>query len=189
MERHEAEARLEFLEAAGALKDVMRSGFTIAGRPEDTAAHTWRLCLWVLVFEDQLDGADILRLLKICLLHDLGEAISGDIPAPLQQGDKSADERADLMRLLGPLPPDLRARFASLWEEYTAAASTEAQIAKGLDKLETILQHTQGRNPPGFDHAFNLDYGRGRTDAHPLLSALREIVDRKTMSCIDAAGR
>ena len=184
MKRDEAAARLEFLEAAGALKDVMRSGFTIAGRPEDTAAHTWRLCLWVLVFEDQLAGVDILRLLKICLLHDLGEAISGDIPAPLQHTDKSAEERADLMTLLAPLPANVRENLVALWDDYATAGSPEARLAKGLDKLETILQHTQGRNPPDFDHGFNLDYGRDRTDAHPLLRTLRDFVDDKTRACI-----
>lgn len=186
MDQHEAEARLTFLEAAGALKDVMRSGFTNAGRREDTAAHTWRLCLWVLVFEDALQGVDILHLLRICVLHDLGEAISGDIPAPQQAGDKSAAERADLMQLLAPLPANIRDRFAAAWDEYTAARTPEAQLAKGFDKLETILQHTQGANPPGFDHGFNLGYGRAQTEAHPLLRALRDIVDDKTRACIAA---
>ncbi len=187
MDQKDAMARLEFIEAAGALKDVMRSGFTNAGRPEDTAAHTWRLCLWVLVFEDQLPGVDILQLLRICILHDLGEAISGDIPAPLQQGDKSAEERADLMCLLTPLTTEIQDRFAALWDEYTSASTPEAKLAKGLDKLETILQHTQGKNPPDFDHGFNLGYGSDHTNTHPLLRALRGIVDAKTQACIDAA--
>lgn len=186
MDQQDAMARLDFIEAAGALKDVMRSGFTTAGRAEDTAAHSWRLCLWVLVFEDQLPGIDILQLLKICILHDLGEAISGDIPAPLQQGDKSAEERADLMRLLAPLPADIQDRFAALWDAYDIASTPEAELAKGLDKLETILQHTQGKKPPDFDHGFNLAYGRNRTGAHPLLRMLRELVDDKTRACIDA---
>ena len=180
MEQDDVQARLAFLEDAGALKDVTRSGFTAAGRPEDTAAHTWRLALWVLVFEDQLEGIDILQLLKICLIHDLGEVVSGDIPAPLQTGDKIDQERADLHALLSPLPEPLRHKIAALWEDYAAATSPEAQLAKGFDKLETILQHAQGANPPDFDYAFNLNYARAQTDAHPLLDKLRGIVDAKT---------
>ncbi|MEX2180413.1 MAG: hypothetical protein WD771_00065 [Gemmatimonadaceae bacterium] len=61
-----------------------------------------------------------------------------------------------------------------------AAATPEARLAKALDKLETILLHTQGANPPGFDHRFNLGYGRGVTVGHPLIEALREILDRET---------
>ena len=56
----------------------------------------------------------------------------------------------------------------------------EAKVAKGLDKLETILQHNQGRNPANFDYAFNLDYGQRYTAADPIMSALRERLDEET---------
>lgn len=56
----------------------------------------------------------------------------------------------------------------------------EAKLAKALDKLETILQHTQGKNPPGFDYRFNLGYGREHTNAPPLVAAMRAILDRAT---------
>lgn len=176
----DAKARLRFLEAAEALKDVKRSGFTSKGRQEDSAAHSWRLCLWLLVFEDQFEGVDMLRLLKICILHDLGEAISGDIPAPLQCEDKSETERADFETLTEPLRYDLQRTFLDLWDEYQKAETPEAQIAKGLDKLETILQHTQGANPDDFDYAFNLDYAREATSKITLLNMLRDLIDEKT---------
>ena len=67
-----------------------------------------------------------------------------------------------------------------LWDEYEAAASPEARLVKALDKLETILQHNQGRNPPGFDYRFNLGYGRQYTGGHPLIVALRELLDQET---------
>ena len=88
------------------------------------------------------------------------------------------------MTLLAPLPADIKENLAALWDDYATAGSAEARLAKGLDKLETILQHTQGRNPPDFDHGFNLDYGRDRTDAHPLLRTLRDLVDDKTRASI-----
>ena len=104
----------------------------------------------------------------------------GDIPAPLQGPDKTAEEREDLARLLAPLPAKVAARLMARWDEYNAAATPEARLAKGLDRLETVLQHVQGANPPGFDYAFNLGYGRAHTDAHPLIAALREPVDAET---------
>lgn len=180
MDQSEAEARLAFLERAEALKDVFRSGFTGEGRPESTAAHTWRLCLWVLVFEDQLGGLDLAQLLKLAVLHDLGEAVSGDIPATAQQTDKGAAERADFVSLLDGLRGDQAADFLQLWDEYENAASPEAQVIKGLDKLETILQHTQGKNPDDFDYGFNLDYGQKYMGGHPLLAVLRPLLDAKT---------
>ncbi|MEM7441600.1 MAG: HD domain-containing protein, partial [Pseudomonadota bacterium] len=101
-----------------------------------------------------------------------------DIPAIHQVGDKSAEERADFVALLGDL--DAAGDLLSLWDEYEAGETLEARIVKGLDKLETILQHSQGDNPLDFDYAFNLDYGVERTDKHALLRQLRQIVDAKT---------
>ena len=60
---------------------------------------------------DELDGIDLRRLLELLILHDLGEAVQGDIPAPLQGPDKTAEERADLARLLAPLPAKVAARL------------------------------------------------------------------------------
>jgi putative hydrolase of HD superfamily len=110
------------------------------------------------------------------------------VPAPEQArraaagatAGKAADERRDLLTLLEPLPESLRAELTALWDEYEAAASPEAKVAKALDKLETILQHTQGNNPPDFDYRFNLGYGRQHTAQPPLIAAIREVLDRDT---------
>ena len=75
MDQGTARARLAFLEKAEVLKDTFRSGFTAKGRAEDTESHTWRLCLWILVFEDQFQDMDIGKLLRIAILHDLGEVV------------------------------------------------------------------------------------------------------------------
>ncbi|WP_175835294.1 HD domain-containing protein [Burkholderia anthina] len=181
-------ARLDFLREAERLKDVLRSGHTSSGRPESTAEHSWRLCLMALVFADALPNVDTLKLLKLCVVHDLGEALHGDIPAIEQTAhpDKSMQERDDLLTLTADLDRTLRDKIVALWDEYEAAASPEARAAKALDKLETILQHNQGSNPPDFDYAFNLGYGRRYTDAAPLFAAIRTIVDADTLRRIDA---
>jgi len=120
--------------------------------------------------------------LGICIIHDLGEALSGDVPAPVQAAgvDKSGKERADLMELLEPLPRHLRQQIVDLWDEYEAAVSPEARLAKALDKLETIMQHNQGQNPADFDYRFNLEYGRRFTEGDPFLAAVRATLDRET---------
>jgi putative hydrolase of HD superfamily len=174
------DAYLAFFRAAGALKDTLRSGRTAAGRPESTAEHTWRLCLMAVALADALPDVDLRRLLELLIVHDLGEAVSGDVPAPLQAGDKTAQERADLGTLLAHLPMAAAARLLALWDEYNAVATPEARLAKGLDRLETVLTHVEGANAPGFDYAFNLRYGRAHTDAHPVIAALRAPVDAET---------
>jgi putative hydrolase of HD superfamily len=178
----EIEGVLTFLRAAERLKTVTRSGWTSTGQQESVAEHTWRLCLMAMLLYGRAPGVDLARLLKMCLVHDLGEAIGGDVPAPAQQAgaSKAGQERADLVQLTASLPSALREEILVLWDEYEAASSPEARLAKGLDKLETILQHTQGKNPEDFDYSFNLGYGQQYTAADPILAALRARLDEET---------
>jgi putative hydrolase of HD superfamily len=183
MEPVEMAGVLDFLRAAEGLKTATRSGWTSAGEPESVAEHTWRLCLMALALHPWFPHVDFARLIRICIVHDLGEAIGGDVPAPeqaLRGVSKSADERRDLLALLAPLPAAQRDEITALWDEYEAAETPEARLAKALDKLETILQHTQGQNPADFDYRFNLGYGRQFTADHPVLVALRAELDAET---------
>lgn len=187
MDEQAIESRLSFLRAAERLKDTLRSAYTTSGRTESTAEHTWRLSLLAITFADQLSDLDLLRVLKMCVLHDLGEAINGDVPAPQQDGavSKSADERADFVTLIAPLPDEMQADFLELWDDYENGTSREAQVVKALDKIETILQHNQGQNPAEFDYAYNLHYGKRYTDAIPLANQIREILDRETAAHVE----
>lgn len=188
MESADLHGILVFLRAAERLKATDRSAYTSDGRPESAAEHTWRVCLMALVLAPEFPEVDFPRLLRICLVHDLGEAVRGDVPAPEQArrlaedpaARKAEEERRDLLALLEPLPEPRRAEILALWDEYEAAETPEARLAKALDKLETILQHTQGDNPPDFDYRFNLEYGRRYTADHPLIAELRRILDRET---------
>ncbi|MGH7526473.1 MAG: HD domain-containing protein [Gemmatimonadales bacterium] len=182
MRADELEGVLTFLRETERLKTVTRSGWTSAGQPESVAEHTWRLCLMAMLLYGRTPGLDLARLLKMCLIHDLGEAIGGDVPAPKQLAgtNKAGQERTDLLQLTASLPPALNLEILELWDEYEAATSPEARLAKGLDKLETILQHTQGKNPADFDYAFNLGYGQRYTAVDPVLAALRARLDEET---------
>ena len=182
MQPDELDGILTFLRAAERLKTVTRSGWTSTGEQESVAEHTWRLCLMAMLLYGNTPGVELARLLRMCLIHDLGEAIHGDVPAPVQLpgAAKAEQERADLVQLTSSLSAPLRQEILDLWDEYEAAESPEARLAKGLDKLETILQHTQGLNPPDFDYAYNLDYGQRYTGADPVLAALRTRLDEET---------
>ncbi|WP_120497251.1 HD domain-containing protein [Kiloniella sp. EL199] len=182
MNKQDITALLNFLRASEPLKSTLRSGYTASGRRESTAEHTWRLSLMALLLEDEYPEMDLLKLLKICIVHDLGEVINGDIPAINQSEshDKNFQERYDLDGLTSVLPDGLKTKIMSLWDEYDQGSSKEAQLAKALDKLETILQHTQGKNPKNFDYEFNLTYGKKQTDFDGNTRAIRNLIDQDT---------
>jgi len=182
--------RLAFLREAERLKTVLRSGYTSAGERESTAEHTWRLCLMAMVFADALGDLDMMKVISLCVVHDLGEAIHGDIPAIEQHAhpDRHQREREDVDTLTRSLDPELRATIIALWDEYDRAESPEAKAVKALDKLETILQHNQGLNPPDFDYGFNIGYARQHTDTAPFFRAVREILDEGTRARMDESA-
>ena len=173
---------LTFLRRAERLKTVTRTAWTSEGKQESTAEHTWRMGLFALSLRPWFPELDFGRVLALVLVHDLGEAIHGDISAVLQAGapPKLEQERRDLLDLLTTAPDVVRRDFLALWEEYNAAATPEAKFVKAVDKLETVLQHNQGRNPADFDYAFNLPYGQAYTAYHPVIAQHRAELDAET---------
>jgi putative hydrolase of HD superfamily len=178
---------LDFMRRAEALKSTLRTTWTRSGRQESTAEHSWRLCLFAMLTSREYPELNALKILQLCIVHDLGEAINGDIPAPEQNGSKDEQEREDMIDLLRPLPEKVRKDMLFLWEEYEYAKTPEARLVKALDKLETLLQHGQGANPLGaVDYAFNLDYGAQYTELDEFISELRTTLDLETESCLIA---
>lgn len=173
---------LSFLRKAENLKNTLRSAHTSSGRCESSAEHSWRLCLLVLVVGKFFENIDADKLLKLAVIHDLGEAVCGDVSAVERSGvsNKSELERQGMHDLCIDLPCTLKNDLLALWEEYETARTQEARIVKGLDKLETIAQHNHGKNPPEFNYAFNLSYGQEYMGFHPVLKQIREILDTET---------
>ena len=191
MDENEVEGVLAFLQRAENLKSTLRYAWTSSGREESTAEHSWRLSLLALLCSHRFPDADPARLLKIAVVHDLGEAICGDVPAPQQTASdgRAVREREAVADLCSTLPPDMAAELLGLWEDYEQGHSREAVIIKALDKLETLIQHNQGLHPRHFDFTFNLNYGKKQTDALPELAELRAAVDRATAANAAAPDR
>ena len=133
------ERYLRFIREAERLKDVLRTAHTSTGRHESTAEHSWRLALLAAVLTGERPRLDMQRVLLMCLVHDLGEAYDGDIPAVAQMADgtKEAAELAAMDKLTRMLPPAAGTAIRKIWEEYEACQTPEARWVKALDKAET----------------------------------------------------
>lgn len=174
---------VDFIKETEKLKDVHRSGFTSGGKSESTAEHSWRLGLLAMLLMDKFEGCDPVKVLSLCLIHDLGELDSGDIPAVYEVAEavKFAAEETTMERISAILPSDKGHGLVKLWREYDEGKTPEAKVVKALDKMETIIQHNQGANPKAFDYKFNLDYGKHLTRDDHVLKELRSIVDEMTL--------
>ena len=143
-------AQFAFLNAADALKSVDRANVLMDGsRPENVAEHSWHLALWALVMGAP-DGVDLARVITMLLLHDLPEIDCGDHPIHLDH-DLAAvaeAERAAAQRLFGLLPADLGAPLLALWQEFEAATTPEARLAKRHDHAQPLFQVLMGQGAP-----------------------------------------
>ncbi len=173
----------QFFKDIEPLKDTLRTGMTQQGRQESVAEHSWRLAtIAIILCPTYFPTLDIKKVIEMCLIHDLGEIINGDIPAPMQINtpNKSDQERKDFIEVSSALPEAVATNLLCIWDEYENASSPEAQIVKALDKIESIIQHNQGNDAPDFDHAFDLSYGQQYMSVDPIIEELRKMVDTET---------
>ncbi len=173
----------QFFKNIEPLKDTLRTGITQQGRTESVAEHSWRLATMAIILcPKYFPQLDLNKVMTMCLIHDLGEIIRGDIPAPLQANipNKSEEEREDFKQVASSLPNALSKELLTVWDEYENASTPEAGFVKAIDKIESIMQHNQGNDDPDFDHAFDLSYGQKYMDFDPIIRQLREMVDSET---------
>jgi len=173
---------ISFIQEAEKLKSILRTAWSSSGRGESTAEHSWRLALLAGVVLTEYPGLDGRKVLMMCLIHDMGEIYDGDISAASlpDAGEKYQMELDAVRRVFGLLPEGQRDEMMTLWQEYNDNSSPEAHLVKALDKAETIIQHNQGKNPPGFDYDFNLEYGAAYFKDDPFLQQMRRQLDEET---------
>jgi len=134
--------QLAFLTEADKLKSVTRATPLADGsRLENSAEHSWHLCLWAQVFEAHSKGANIPRVWAMLLLHDLVEIDAGDHPIHLHRDEDkiAAAEQAAAARLFGLLPADQEVAFRTLWDEFEQGTSTDAAFARMIDKAQPMF--------------------------------------------------
>ncbi len=143
--------QIEFIAECDKLKDIFRQTITMQSRrPENDAEHSWHLCLCVLVLAEHANHAqlDVLRVLKMLIVHDLveidaGDTFAYDVVAMASQHEREA-VAAD--RIFGLLPADQAGEFRALWDEFEAKETSEAKFATAVDRFQPMLLNcrTQG---------------------------------------------
>ena len=170
---------LEILKVAEKLKCTTRHCYTSSGRHESVAEHSWRISLMAMLLEKEFPAADMNKVIRMCLIHDLGEAFTGDIPT----FDKGAADEAKEERLyaqwVATLPEDAREEFIALLTEMEAMETQEAKIYKALDKLEAVIQHDESDISTWLplEYDLQLTYGRENVQFSQYMQALKSEID------------
>ena len=137
----EARKLLEALSVAERLKDATRHCYTRNGRHESVAEHSWMMTLMAFLIRDEFPEADMDKVIRMCIIHDLGEAFTGDIPT-FEKSEENENTEEDLLyKWLKTLPEPQRIEMTSLFEEMKKRETTEAKIYKAIDSLEALIQH------------------------------------------------
>ena len=181
---------LEILHVAERLKDTPRHCTTTKGRTESVAEHSWRVSLMALLLRHEFPDADIDKVVAMCLIHDLGECFTGDIPTFLKSAEDRNTEAALLDRWVAALPEEISADLAALYREMDAQETTEARLYKALDKLEALIQHNESPLETWSENEYELNkrYAFDTVAFSGWLTALREEILRDTLDKLGRGG-
>lgn len=182
---------IDFLHTVEKLKCRTRHSFTTNGRQESVADHTCRLALMALLCADNYPELDMNRVIRMCLVHDLGEAVTGDIPSFEKTDADERTEREAIADLLGALPEPTRSDWQALFAEMEARTTPGAKLWKALDNMEAVLSHNEADLSTWIplEYSLNLTYGEENAAFSPFTAALRQELRADTERKLDAVSR
>lgn len=179
---------IEFLNVIEKLKCNTRHSWTSSGRHESVAEHSWRLAVMAMLCADEYPDLDMNKVIKMCLIHDFGEALTGDIPAFLKTDENEKDEEIAVENLLALLPENTKNELSELFEEMKSLNTDEAKLYKSLDNLEGLISHNEADISTWLPREYeeNLTYGQKNTQWSEWTKQLREEVKQ---DCIDKINK
>ena len=182
---------LDILAVAERVKCTTRHCDTSSGRRESVAEHSWRTALLAMLLSgvSEYKDYDMDRVIRMCLIHDLGEAFTGDIPTFEKTAADEDKEVSALMDWVGGFPEAQRREFSALFSEMEKLETREARLYKAIDKIEAVIQHNESdiRTWLPLEYDLQLTYGQKEAAFSPWLSALRGQVDQWTREKIESA--
>lgn len=181
---------LAFLRRIETLKTNPRHAYTAGGVRETVAAHSWRTALLAMLLASEFPELDMNKVIRMCLIHDLGEAVTGDIPAFEKTDEHRSQERLALAQLVDTAPAADAAQMHALFAEMDALGTPEARLYKALDRIEAVIQHNESDIATWIPLEYQLQqtYGWENLEEFPAMLTLRRQVLADTQEKIRAAG-
>lgn len=169
---------LEFLAMAEKLKCNTRHSYTSSGRHESVAEHSFRLALMAYMVSDEVPEIDTDRVIRMCLIHDLGEAITGDIPSFEKTDSDEAAEDSAVSGFVNQLPEYWKKQLGEMYSEMNELKTPEAKLYKALDKLEAVIQHNEADISTWLplEYELQLTYGTEECSFNEYINSLRDEV-------------
>ena len=169
---------IQNLAVAERLKDATRHCYTSGGRHESVAEHSWRMTLMAYWVSDEFPEANLDKLFKMCLIHDLGEAFTGDIPSFEKTQANEKQEAELLYERTSSLPEPFASEMTALYHEMEERQTLEARIYKALDNLEALISHNESDLSTWIPLEYDLQmtYGNDKVTFSEYLTRLRDQV-------------
>ena len=174
---------LEIIHFCEELKNVTRHSYTSKGRHESTAEHTYRLMLMAYFMQDEFPHLDMNKVLKMCLVHDLGEVMTGDIPV-FDKTEQDEKKETDLLASwVSTLPEPYHKELSELYQEMNELQTDEARLYKALDQLEAVDQHNLADLSTWENHEYELQltHGEKYASCFEMTKKLKDAMNQETI--------
>lgn len=185
----QARKLLDVLAIAERLKDTNRHCYTSKGRHESVAEHSWMMCLMAFLMKDEFEDVDMDKVIKMCIIHDLGEAFTGDIPTFDKTVYNEKVEEELLNNWLDTLDDDYQEEMKCLYQEMKELKTKEAKIYKAIDSLEALIQHNLSdiKTWIPLEYKLNKTYAHDKVAFSSYLKELRNEILQDTLDKIEKA--
>ncbi len=183
----EARRLLDAITVAERLKDTTRHCYTRNGRHESVAEHSWMMTLMAFFMRDEFPEADMDKVTQMCIIHDLGEAFTGDIPTFDKTAADETTEETLLYQWVDSLPEEYAVKMRALYEEMAKRETLEAKIYKAIDGLEAVIQHNISDISTWIpkEYELNKTYAEDKVAFSEYLKGLREELRKDMIKKID----
>lgn len=182
-----ARTLIDFLGIIEKLKCNTRHSWTSNGRQESVAEHSFRLAVMAMLCKDEYPELNIDKVIKMCLVHDFGEAVTGDVPS-FYKTDKNENEENDAINyLLSLLPDTVQKELSDLFSEMSELKTPEATLYKALDNAEAVISHNEADISTWIplELELNLTYGEENCQWSEWTKKLRDEIKNDTIKKIE----